>query len=71
VDVAIDAIGGRLFRRLWRKFIGRPLRPVWIRGGVGERGVATAARSFAMGLFSPYVDSSKGRTLIGFNLRFF
>ena len=71
-DVVIDAIGGRIFRTLWRALApaGRYVlygfaaaaRP----GGLGK---LQAVRSLAaMGLFSPYSFVSSCRTLIGFNL---
>jgi len=71
-DVAIDAIGGRLFRRLWRK-LDRGGRYVLygFAAASGKGGVArlTAARELlAMGLFSPYGFVQQCRTLIGFNL---
>ena len=71
-DVAIDAIGGRLFRRLWRK-LDRGGRYViyGFAAASGKGGVArlTAVRELlAMGLFSPYGFVQQCRTLIGFNL---
>jgi synaptic vesicle membrane protein VAT-1 len=71
-DVVIDAIGGRLYRRLWRR-LDRGGRYVLygFAAAMGKRGVArlTAARElFAMGLFSPYRFVQQCRTLIGFNL---
>jgi NADPH:quinone reductase-like Zn-dependent oxidoreductase len=71
-DVAIDAIGGKLFRRLWRK-LDRGGRYVLygFAAASGKGGVAklTAARELlAMGLFSPYGFVQQCRTLIGFNL---
>jgi NADPH2:quinone reductase len=71
-DVVIDAIGGRLFRRLWRR-IDRGGRYVLygFAAASGEHGVARllAARELlAMGLLSPYGLVQSCRTLIGFNL---
>ena len=71
-DVVIDAIGGRVFRRLWRR-LERGGRYVLygFAAASGERGVARlrAARELAaMGLFSPYGFVQACRTLIGFNL---
>ncbi len=71
-DVVIDAIGGRLFRRLWRR-LDRTGRYVLygFAAASGARGVArwAAARELlAMGVFSPYQFVQECRTLIGFNL---
>ena len=71
-DVVIDAIGGRLFRRLWRRLEpGGRYVLYGFAAASGERGVARlkAARELlAMGLFSPYAFVQTCRTLIGFNL---
>jgi NADPH2:quinone reductase len=71
-DVVIDAIGGRLFRRLWRRLDGSGRYVLYgFAAASGERGVARirAARELlAMGLFSPYGFVQSCRTLIGFNL---
>jgi NADPH:quinone reductase-like Zn-dependent oxidoreductase len=71
-DIVIDAIGGRLYRRLWRR-LDRGGRYVLygFAAASGRRGVARlrAARELlAMGLFSPYEFVQQCRTLIGFNL---
>lgn len=71
-DVVVDAIGGRVFRRLWRR-LERGGRYVLygFAAASGERGVArmAAARELlSMGLFSPYQFVQACRTLIGFNL---
>ena len=71
-DVVVDAIGGRIFRRLWRR-LGPAGRYVLygFAAASGASGVAklTAARELlAMGLFSPYSFVQSCRTLIGFNL---
>ena len=71
-DVVIDAIGGRLFRRLWRRLEpGGRYVLYGFAAASGERGVARlkAARELlAMGFFSPYGFVQACRTLIGFNL---
>jgi NADPH:quinone reductase len=72
VDVVVDAIGGKIFRTLWRR-LGPSGRYVLygFAAASGASGVAklTAARAlFAMGLFSPYSFVQSCRTLIGFNL---
>jgi NADPH2:quinone reductase len=71
-DVVIDAIGGRVFRRLWRRLdAGGRYVLYGFAAASGERGVAklAAARELlAMGLFSPYSFVQSCRTLIGFNL---
>jgi NADPH:quinone reductase-like Zn-dependent oxidoreductase len=71
-DVVLDAIGGRLYRRLWRR-LDRSGRYVLygFAAASRERGVARlrAARELlAMGLFSPYRFVQSCRTLVGFNL---
>jgi NADPH:quinone reductase-like Zn-dependent oxidoreductase len=71
-DAVIDAVGGRLFRRLWRR-LDRGGRYVLygFAAAAGERGVARgkAARELlAMGLLSPYGFVQACRTLVGFNL---
>jgi synaptic vesicle membrane protein VAT-1 len=71
-DAVIDAIGGRLFRRLWRR-LDRGGRYVLygFAAAAGERGLARAKAAhelFAMGLFSPYGFVQSCRTLVGFNL---
>ena len=72
VDVVVDAIGGRVFRRLWRR-LGPSGRYVLygFAAASGASGVAklTAARELLpMVLFSPYSFVQSCRTLIGFNL---
>lgn len=72
VDVVIDAIGGRIYRRLWRR-LGPSGRYVLygFAAASGASGVAkwTAVRELlAMGLFSPYSFVQSCKTLIGFNL---
>ena len=71
-DVVIDAIGGTVFRRLWRRLdVGGRYVLYGFAAASGERGVARvrAARELlAMGLFSPYSFVQACRTLIGFNL---
>jgi NADPH:quinone reductase-like Zn-dependent oxidoreductase len=71
-DVAIDAIGGRLFRRLWRRLDpGGRYVLYGFAAASGDSGVSRlkAARELlAMGLFSPFEFVQSCRTLIGFNL---
>ena len=71
-DVVIDAIGGKLFRTLWRRLEpGGRYVLYGFAAASGSSGVAklTAARELAaMGLFSPYSFVQSCRTLIGFNL---
>jgi NADPH2:quinone reductase len=70
--VAIDAIGGRLFRRLWRRLDpGGRYVLYGFAAASGDSGVSRlkAARELlAMGLFSPFEFVQSCRTLIGFNL---
>ncbi len=71
-DVVADAIGGRIFRRLWKR-LGPGGRYVLygFAAASGASGVAKvkAARELAaMGLLSPYSFVQSCRTLIGFNL---
>lgn len=72
IDVVIDAIGGRIYRRLWRRLEGGGRYVLYgFAAASGARGVAklTAARELlGMGLFSPYEFVQTCRTLIGFNL---
>jgi NADPH2:quinone reductase len=71
-DVVIDAIGGRLFRRLWRRLDRDGRYALYgFAAASGERGVAKlrAAREMvAMGLVVPYALLQSCRTLLGFNL---
>jgi len=71
-DVVADAIGGRIFRRLWRRLAPAGRYALYgFAAASGPRGVArlAAARAFAaMGLLSPYSLIQTCRTLIGFNL---
>ncbi|MFN2387074.1 MAG: zinc-binding alcohol dehydrogenase family protein [Thermoanaerobaculia bacterium] len=71
-DVVFDAIGGRVFRTLWRmlapggRYVLYGFAAASKPGGLGR---LRAARSLAaMGLFSPYSFVSSCRSLIGFNL---
>jgi NADPH:quinone reductase-like Zn-dependent oxidoreductase len=72
VDVVIDAIGGRIYRKLWRRLDGGGRYVLYgFAAASGARGVAklTAARELlSMGFFSPYEFVQTCRTLIGFNL---
>jgi len=71
-DVVADAIGGRLFRRLWPRLEPAGRYVLYGFAAVsGARGVAklTAVRELlGMGLLSPYSLVQSCRTLIGFNL---
>jgi NADPH:quinone reductase len=71
-DVVIDAIGGRLYRRLWRRLdLGGRYVLYGFAAAAGKGGIArlTAARELlAMGFLSPYGFVQRCRTLIGFNL---
>ncbi len=71
-DVVLDAIGGRLFRPLWRR-LDRGGRYVLygFAAAAGPGGVARAKAAgelLAMGLLAPYRFVESCRTLIGFNL---
>ena len=72
VDAVADAIGGRIFRRLWKRLApGGRYVLYGFASASGRSGVAklTAARELlAMGFFSPYSFVQSCRTLIGFNL---
>ena len=71
-DIVIDAIGGRLFRLLWRRLDSGGRYVLYgFSAAAGERGLARlkAARELvAMGLLSPFQLVQPCRTLIGFNL---
>jgi NADPH:quinone reductase-like Zn-dependent oxidoreductase len=71
-DVVADAIGGRLFRRLWSRLAPAGRYVLYGFAAVsGARGVAklTALRELlGMGFLSPYALVQSCRTLIGFNL---
>jgi NADPH2:quinone reductase len=71
-DVVIDAIGGRLFRRLWRRLdVGGRYVLYGFAAAAGQGGVARgrALRELlGMGFLSPYSFVQPCRTLIGFNL---
>ena len=71
-DVVADAVGGRLFRRLWRR-LDRGGRYVLygFAAAAAERGVARirAARELAaMGILLPFTLVQSCRSLVGFNL---
>ena len=72
IDVVADAIGGRMFRPLWRRLApGGRYVLYGFAAASGPRGVAkvSAARELlAMGFLSPYEVVQACRTLIGFNL---
>ena len=71
-DVVIDAIGGRLFRKLWRRLDAGGRYVLYgfaaASGGSGVAKLTAATELAAMGLFSPYAFVQSCRTLIGFNL---
>ena len=71
-DVVIDAIGGKIFRKLWRRLDrGGRYALYGFAAAAGPGGVArlAAARELlAMGLLAPYRFVVTCRTLIGFNL---
>jgi NADPH2:quinone reductase len=71
-DVVIDAIGGRLFRRLWRLLgVGGRYVLYGFAAAAGKRGLARAKavrELLGMGLLSPYSFVQPCRALIGFNL---
>lgn len=71
-DVVIDAIGGRLFRTLWRRLDRDGRYALYgFAAASGKRGVAKlrAIRELAaMGAVLPYVLVQSCRTLTGFNL---
>jgi NADPH:quinone reductase-like Zn-dependent oxidoreductase len=71
-DVVVDAVGGRLFSRLWKRLeAGGRYVLYGFAAASGGRGVAKARAArelLAMGLHSPYGVIQTCRTLIGFNL---
>ncbi len=71
-DVVVDAIGGRIFRRLWRRLdAGGRYVLYGFAAASGASGVSTltaAGELVTMGLLSPYGFVQSSRTLIGFNL---
>lgn len=72
VDVAMDAIGGRVFRRLWER-LDRGGRYVLfgLAAAAGARGVSplrALREALGMGLVVPFRTVETCRTLIGFNL---
>ncbi len=71
-DVVMDAIGGRIFRRLWRRLDGGGRYVLFgLAAAAGGRGVAPlrAVRgALGMGLLVPFRTVETCRTLIGFNL---
>jgi NADPH:quinone reductase len=72
IDVAIDAIGGEMFRALWPRLApGGRYVLYGFAAAAGKKGVARlrAVREFfAMGFLAPYSFVSACRSLIGFNL---
>ena len=71
-DVVVDAIGGRLFRRLWKRLaVGGRYVLYGFAAASGPGGVAKlrAARELAsMGVVVPFRTVETCRTLVGFNL---
>jgi synaptic vesicle membrane protein VAT-1 len=71
-DVVVDAIGGRLQSRLWKRLESGGRYVLYgFAAASGKSGVAkpTALRELlSMGFFSPYSFVQSCRTLIGFNL---
>jgi NADPH:quinone reductase-like Zn-dependent oxidoreductase len=71
-DVVVDAIGGKLFRRLWRRLdpAGRYVLYGFAAasGPSGVAKLAAARELLAMGLLAPFTFVETCRTLIGFNL---
>ena len=71
-DVVIDAVGGRVFRRLWKRLASDGRYALYgFAAASGEKGVAKlrAAREIAaMGVVVPYGLVQSCRTLLGFNL---
>ncbi len=71
-DVVIDAVGGRLFSRLWKRLEAGGRYVLYgfaaASGGKGVAKVKAARELLAMGLRSPYEVIQTCRTLIGFNL---
>jgi NADPH:quinone reductase len=71
-DVVVDAIGGRLFRRLWRRldrggrYVLYGFAAASSPGGIAR--LQAARELLAMGLVAPYLLVQSCRTLIGFNL---
>src|SRR5262245_2444303 len=71
-DVVVDAIGGRLFRRLWRRldsggrYVLYGFAAASSPGGIAR--LQAARELLAMGLVAPYLLVPSCRTLIGFNL---
>jgi len=71
-DVVIDAVGGRLFSRFWKRLeAGGRYVFYGFAAASGGKGVAKARAArelLAMGFHSPYGVIQTCRTLIGFNL---
>jgi NADPH:quinone reductase-like Zn-dependent oxidoreductase len=71
-DVVIDAIGGRLFRKLWRRLDRDGRYALYgFAAASGARGVAkahAAVEFLAMGSIVPYSLVQSCKTLLGFNL---
>jgi NADPH:quinone reductase-like Zn-dependent oxidoreductase len=71
-DVVLDAIGGRIYARLWERLeAGGRYVLYGFAAASGKSGVAKAKAArelLSMGFFSPYAFVQSCRTLIGFNL---
>jgi NADPH2:quinone reductase len=71
-DVVVDAVGGRIFSKLWRRLEpGGRYVLYGFAAASGGKGVARARAArelLAMGFHSPYEVIQTCRTLIGFNL---
>jgi NADPH:quinone reductase len=71
-DVAMDAVGGRIFRRLWKRLDGGGRYVLFgLAAAAGGRGVAplrALREAVGMGLLIPFRTVETCRTLIGFNL---
>jgi len=72
VDVVVDAVGGRLYRRLWKRLDGAGRYVLYgFAAAAGTRGVApfrALREALGMGLLVPFRTVETCRTLIGFNL---
>lgn len=72
VDVVVDAVGGRLYRRLWKRLDGAGRYVLYgFAAAAGRRGVApfrALREALGMGLLIPFRTVETCRTLIGFNL---
>ena len=71
-DVVVDAVGGRLFSRLWKRLESGGRYVLYgfaaASGGKGVAKARAARELLGMGFHSPYEVIQTCRTLIGFNL---